>query len=108
MHTANPSSIALHIGNQLLVAKQARRVACSGDYSSRIANGQHWSSCVLSITPALAPIPTLHLLLHCPTKKSTIELALLWLLRVDRNENKQIFFLPSLALRLERLEGAGN
>ena len=73
-----------------------------------MANGQHWSSCVLSITPALAPITTLHLLLHCPTKKSTIELALLWLLRVDRNENKQTIFLPSLALCLERLEGGGN
>ena len=73
-----------------------------------MVNGQHWSSCVLSITPALAPIPTLHLLLHCPTKKSTTELALLWLLRVDRNENKQKKILPSLALRLERLEGAGN
>ena len=45
-----------HISNQLLVAKQARRVACGGDNNrGRMVNGQHCCSCVLSITPALAP-----------------------------------------------------
>ena len=104
--------IALHIKDQLRVGKQARRVACGADYSSsRIVNGHalvllcafHYP-CTCPAAPT-APAPAECIVLP---KRLTIGPAVLWLLRVDRDENKNKQMLssaPHLALRLERLKG---